>query len=162
MSNKYTAADVASYYLTKDRLTPKKLQKLVYYAYSWVLVFFNDDPDNLNEKLFNDPIEAWVHGPVVATLYSKYMGNGYEKISKLQAHTMGDMSEELKDVLDQVWGAYGHLDGNQLEGLTHSERPWIEARGELTPFERSNNRLSDKTIFEFYAKKLEDEAEETN
>ena len=59
--NQIRALDVALYFIKKgvdekNPITNKKLQKLVYYSQAWSLVLNN-------EKLFNEKIEAWVHGP---------------------------------------------------------------------------------------------------
>ena len=64
---KTSALTVADYFLYKANkekkpITNKKLQKLVYYAQAWSLVLNN-------KKLFSEPIEAWVHGPAVRSLY---------------------------------------------------------------------------------------------
>ena len=48
-------------------MTALKLQKLVYYAQAWSLVW--DE-----EPLFPDPIEAWANGPVVYELYKRHRG----------------------------------------------------------------------------------------
>ena len=65
--------NVASFFLNKDpNMTHKKLQKLVYYAYVWYIVENNDDCFNISNKLFDDEIEAWVHGPVCRNLYDSY------------------------------------------------------------------------------------------
>jgi uncharacterized phage-associated protein len=54
-------------------ITNKKLQKLVYYSQAWSLVLNN-------KKLFNEPIEAWVHGPAVRSLYCRYKNFGFSPI----------------------------------------------------------------------------------
>ncbi|MDR3205074.1 MAG: DUF4065 domain-containing protein [Deltaproteobacteria bacterium] len=51
--------------LNDDVMTHLKLQKLVYYAQGFSMVFNN-------EPLFDRDIEAWEHGPVCADLYNKY------------------------------------------------------------------------------------------
>lgn len=43
---------------------------MVYYA--WTLTLMNDTSSNLSNKLFYDNIEAWVHGPVIGSVYMKY------------------------------------------------------------------------------------------
>lgn len=45
---KKTVFDVADWFLGKDSMSPKKLQKLVYYAYAWVLTLMNENEDDLN------------------------------------------------------------------------------------------------------------------
>ena len=57
--------DVARTFLYMDSMSHKKLQKLCYYAQAWYVTI-------KNKPLFEDDIEAWVHGPVVPSLYSQY------------------------------------------------------------------------------------------
>lgn len=61
----YDVMKVVNWFLSKESMTPKKIQIMVYYAYAWVLTIMNDSVDNLQFRLFGNPIEAWVHGPVV-------------------------------------------------------------------------------------------------
>jgi uncharacterized phage-associated protein len=54
--------DVAQYILEQQgQMTTWKLQKLVYYAQAWSLVW-DERP------LFDDRIEAWANGPVIRSL----------------------------------------------------------------------------------------------
>ena len=50
---KYSYNDVADLFLVegKGKISPKKLQKLVYYAYAWVLTLLNDSSEELNIRL---------------------------------------------------------------------------------------------------------------
>lgn len=43
-------------------------------------------------------------------------------------------------MIDAVFNKYGKLSSLQLELLTHSEFPWIEARGMLSPIETGNRK----------------------
>lgn len=43
--------DVENWFLSKQEMSPKKLQKMLYYAYSWGLVFFNESVDSLKNTL---------------------------------------------------------------------------------------------------------------
>lgn len=154
----YNVLDVADWFIKKAQeeggeISPKKLQKLLYYAYSWSLVFFNDSSDDLSEKLFENNIEAWVHGPVIPEVYHEYKTYGYNPIVKDVIKPR--FSEDTEDVLKQVWNIYGGYNGNQLESITHQEEPWIEARGDSKPLDASNNLLNDKTIFSYYISELE-------
>ena len=79
---KRTVFDVANWFLSKESMTPKKLQKLVYYAYSWYLTLVNESKDDLTAKLFTSRLEAWVHGPVFPELYQKY--KGYSSIDEVR------------------------------------------------------------------------------
>ncbi|MFP5528706.1 Panacea domain-containing protein, partial [Peptococcus simiae] len=50
--------DVANWFLSKDSMTHKKIQKLCYYAQAWYCALYDGTP------LFKEEIQAWVHGPV--------------------------------------------------------------------------------------------------
>ena len=89
--------DVANYFLSKKSMSPKKLQKIVYYAYGWTLALLNEDIKALDNRLFNEPIEAWVHGPVVPELYTKYKARGWEDIDKINDNQDDLFSEDVKE-----------------------------------------------------------------
>ena len=58
------AIDVADYILAKKgTMSAMKLQKLVYYAQAWHLVWED-------KELFPEEIQAWANGPVVPSLYT--------------------------------------------------------------------------------------------
>ena len=60
--------DVAAYILReKGPLSAMNLQKLIYYSQAWSLVW-DECP------LFEEPIEAWVSGPVIPALYDLHRG----------------------------------------------------------------------------------------
>lgn len=68
---------VAKYFLSKSRMTHKKLQKLCYYAQAWHCAFYKNKP------LFENRIEAWVHGPVSPELYYRYYNYGWNEIPQV-------------------------------------------------------------------------------
>lgn len=49
---------VAQYFLSKESMSLKKLQKLVYYAYGWTLALLNESLENMEYHLFPNRIEA--------------------------------------------------------------------------------------------------------
>lgn len=148
------ALDVGRYFIhlanqEKKPISNKKLQKLVYYAQAWSLVL-ND------KKLFKDPIEAWVHGPAVRSLYVQYKNFGFSPITETVDTSSITMTAEDKKLLDEVWKVYGKLDAGYLEMLTHSEKPWQEARNGLQSYENSDNEITPKAMKSFYSAKLEE------
>lgn len=150
----YPVEDVIKYYLAKDAMSPKKLQKILYYAYSWYLTMQNEDAEELNDTLFTNKFQAWVHGPVIRSVYGTYRDNGYQTITK---HTgdLPELDEETKDVLDQVWEVYGSYTGNELESISHQESPWQKAREGYQPLDRCEVEISDKDIFECYVQRIQ-------
>src|SRR5690625_3571632 len=138
-----TVFDVANFFLSRneENMTHKKLQKLCYYAYSWSLAL-------RNKYLFEEEFQAWVHGPVSPTLYRKYKTFGWQPIPTTESP---DFEEEELEVLEEVYRTYGQFTGDELESLTHAEKPWIEARDSLAPYEPSRNSLNPNLIKEYYS-----------
>ena len=58
--------------------------------------------------------------------------------------------EEFLSFARQIYDSYGDLSGDELEQINHTERPWLEARGDLKPWQNSNNVISEETMKEFY------------
>lgn len=139
---------IADWFLSKEAMTHKKLQKLCYYAQAWYCALYDGTP------LFNDEIQAWVHGPVVASLYPIYRGYRWMDIPKQEE--VPDLGEDAIAVLNAVWNAYGHLTGDQLEALTHGETPWRDARGDLAPWEDCTTPISCVSMREYYGKKYDE------
>lgn len=159
MARFFTSANnVANYFLSKDSMTNKKLQKIVYYAYCWTLTMLNDPEEiakmmsgeNFTNKLFSEEIEAWVHGPVIPNLYHEYKEYGWKEIPKRELTS--DYPEEIKNVFEMVWDIYGEYDGDQLENITHQEEPWQKSRLGLDKFEPGNNKIKDEDIYNYYRK----------
>ena len=129
-----------------DTISPLKLQKLLYYCQAWHLTVFN-------EKLINEDFEAWAHGPVLRSVYKRFAGFHFmnEPIDiERQVIEVPNISDDSLALLDEVYDIYGNKSASYLEKLTHSEKPWIEARGGLQEFDRCTNIISNETIKQFY------------
>ncbi len=137
-----TIFDIADTFLSYDSMTPKKLQKLCYYAQAWHMTL-------KGTELIDSKFEAWVHGPVCPELYYKYKHMGWLEIPKRE-QSSANISEETFDFLDEIYETYGHLDGDELEALTHSELPWQEQRIGMEVYEPSNNEISTDSMRKFY------------
>lgn len=148
------ALDIANWFLSKESMSPKKIQKLVYYAYSWYLTLMNDSEEELTNKLFTEGIKAWVHGPVIYSIYRKFKDYGYNEI-KQRTVDESIYTDDMLDVLNQVWDVYGGYSANELESITHQEEPWIKARGELSPLQNGYENLDDKVIFTYYLNQMD-------
>jgi len=95
-----------------------KLQKLVYYAQAWSLVWDR-------RLLFPEQIEAWPQGPVVRELW--------ERCSRtpVVARVAGDpskLSAGQRATISAVLEFYGDRSGRWLTELSHREAPWVDAR----------------------------------
>jgi len=141
--------DIATWFLNKDSMTHKKLQKLCYYAQAWYCALYDGDP------LFDERIEAWVHGPVCPTLFMAYRDYRWQEIPQMADDVVKGFCKKVKRVLDAAYETYGDLTGDELEAATHNEFPWNEARKGLDYWEPCNNPISTQTMREFYAKQYE-------
>jgi len=119
----HSCFDVAKYFLAQssedagDLVSNLKLQKLVYYAQGFSLAL-HDEP------LFSEPIEAWMHGPVVRELYTAYKACGSAAIPAPEGFDVGIFSKKQLQLLSDVYGVYGQYSAWKLRELTHSEAPW--------------------------------------
>jgi len=141
---------VADYFLTAqdpeagELLTHLKLQKLVYYADAWSLAL-------RGKPLIRDQFEAWVHGPAVRSLYARFAEHSWNPIPPEAATSdPSTLPADVQEFLDEVWAAYGQFSAKKLELMTHSERPWIEAREGCRPLEKSDRSINKKTMKEYY------------
>lgn len=136
------AIDVANYvikYLKKrgKSVNHLKLQKLLYYIEAWHLVFF-DSP------IFSEDIKAWQHGPVLESVWHHFkrysiLYNELEACEECES----DLSDEQKDLINDVLDEYGDKTGYYLENLTHEEKPWQKAWA-------SANKTLDKELMKTY------------
>lgn len=93
-----------------DVMTLPVLQKLLYYSQGFSLAI-------TGKPLFEEDFEVWQMGPVIPALYEKYGKEPAFVI--LNPSETGDpgLTEEEKDVLDQVYFVYGQFSGWKLRDL---------------------------------------------
>jgi uncharacterized phage-associated protein len=133
-----TARDVAAYILDEcGPMTAMKLQKLVYYAQAWSIVWDDD-------AIFPEEIEAWKNGPVVRELWDAHRGQF--RVSKVACGNPDTLDVDQKDTVDHVLEFYGDKNAQWLSDLTHMEDPWKEA-WEKGP----NSVITKETLAEYYS-----------
>ena len=147
----YSAVDVAKYFVSLDReLSEIQVQKLVYYSYSWYIVKFNNDANNISQKLFEERPEAWIYGPVFRSLYNIMRRNN--NLLAISDKYMSPIDLDTKNFLLIVYEVYGKYSGNELKDMTRSEKPWKIARCGVSEHQvKSRKKLNDKEIYEFYS-----------
>lgn len=133
--------DLANAFLSIESMTHKKLQKLCYYAKAWYLAI-ND------ENLIEERFEAWVHGAVQPDLYQFYKIYGFGYIPKVFDTDM--IPEEFLNFAEEVYEAYGHLTGDELERINHQEEPWLKARQGLKPWQGCNRIIEENDMKKYY------------
>lgn len=144
-----TVNQIADWFIVRfrdagDSVTNLKLQKLVYYAQAWFVAIHR-------ERLFPESFEAWVHGPVCPPLYHRFKSHRWNPITDEVAPPALD--DRVTGVLDEVMEVYGGFAGWQLEQLTHSEAPWLDARRGLAPEQTCDTEISVDAMRGFYKPK---------
>ncbi|MEO0351559.1 MAG: type II toxin-antitoxin system antitoxin SocA domain-containing protein [Cyanobacteria bacterium P01_A01_bin.15] len=144
--------DIANYFIwlaneTGSFISNLKLQKLVYYAQAWHIALY-DTP------LFEEDFQAWVHGPVIPSLYQKYKSFGWQPILE---ETLPEIPESVSQFLREVAEEYFPCDAYELERMTHAEDPWCWARGELPSDSPSNEIIKKEWMKEYYAKRAKED-----
>lgn len=107
---------VKDYDITPEYITHLKLQKLLYYVQAYALLFFN-------RKAFAEKIMAWNYGPVVEEIYQEYKENHANEII-LKDNNIGDISQGMRKIIEQVIITYGGIEATKLIDFTHEEEPW--------------------------------------
>ena len=137
---------LARAFLGISSMTNKKLQKLCYYAKAWYLALYDNN-------IVDEQFQAWVHGAVQPALYAHYKKYGFEKIP--MCDQVDDIPEEFQSFAAEIYASYGHLTGDELEAINHQEEPWIKARGNLKPWEKCTNEISEDDMKAFYREMME-------
>jgi uncharacterized phage-associated protein len=119
-----------------------KLHKLLYYCQGWHLAFFGT-------PMFNERIEAWANGPVVADVW------GDEKHGRHKPEPKA-LSPAALNTVSYVVGRYGRSTGKDLIRQTHAEDPWREASERVEPGEWDNAELTTAGLQSFF--QADDEA----
>lgn len=135
--------DVADWFLSKEAMTPKKLQKLCYYYKAWGLALYDKD------LLPEDEFEAWIHGPVNPALYAVYKNYFWNDIPQ-KADNSNLFNERELDLLGSIWLTYGDMTANALEAQTHTEEPWRKARLGLEEFASCTTIISHDDMQNYY------------
>jgi len=135
--------DASAYILSKTGpITHMKLQKLIYYAQAWSLVW-DERP------LFPERIEAWANGPVCPDLYFAHQGE--YTISEEPKGKAARLKKDARETIDAVLKTYAKKSAIWLSELTHREKPWTDARKGLPDGVRSNTAITHAAMAEFYS-----------
>lgn len=140
---KTSILDVAHYILEQcGPMTAMKLEKLCYYSQAWSLVWDGS-------PLFEEVFEAWANGPVCPVLFDKHRHMFTVSKEDIPGDSL-NLTIDQKETINAVIEAYGKLDAYQLSTLTHSEAPWVNARGGLPSGARSNRVITLDAMEEYY------------
>lgn len=144
----YNAIDVAKYFVNLNKeLTELQIQKLVYYSYVWYIVKFNDDKNNIVNKLFDERPRAWKYGPVFISIYEqmKFCDKSLVCKAYLKANDVNSkFDDKVEMILSLVYEFYGKYSGNRLSDMTRYEYPYKNTK--------LGDEIKDIDIYEWYRK----------
>lgn len=147
----YSPKSIANYFIDLakakgERISPMKLQKLVYYAIGWYAGY-------TGRPLVDEPVEAWQYGPVLPSLYHEFKKFGSGQITEKATYLDDNLDfvevpppddPNVRKFLDNIWSNYGHFTAIKLSEMTHAaggpwDSTWSESlgvRGTDIPLER--------------------------
>lgn len=133
-----TANQVADYILScaneaEELITNLKVQKLLYYAQGYYLAIHHN-------LLFDDEIQAWIHGPVIPNIYHRYKDSRWRPIDTEVIPPK--IEPTIAEFLDLIIETFLPIDAYKLELMTHNEPPWIIARRGLPKDAICRNAIS--------------------
>lgn len=114
---------VAEYFLWRaceeesELISNLKLQKLMYYAQGYSLA-------QSGQPLFDAPIHAWDHGPVVEEIYQTYKRFGRNALPCPDSLPMHRYPEPDRQIMDDVFANFGQFSAWKLRDMTHKEPVW--------------------------------------
>lgn len=123
-------------------ISPLSLQKALYYVQGFYFAFFGT-------FLFMEECEAWVHGPVYPEVYRHYRNYCFDAIESPKEFDLSLISAEEKIILDSIVRHVCCYSGKTLEAFTHTEMPWMAARGAL-PADAAPNAVITKDAIGIY------------
>jgi len=139
----YSVTEIADWFLSRASLSPKKLQKLVYYTQAWSNAL-------LHRPIIETEFEAWAQGPVSPELDTKYHEFGWTRISQLGTRPIQLEDEQINDLLLSVWVTYQEQGANELEILARNELPWQVARIGVPDDENSHQIIDNQMMQKYY------------
>jgi uncharacterized phage-associated protein len=124
-----------------DGITNMKLQKLIYYAQGYFGAIF-DTP------LFEDNIEAWIHGPVVPNSYHNYKSFGAGRISYENDFNRQSLTTDEYELIEEIYNVFGQFSAWKLRDMTHVETPWLnhEQKAEVIPFSEIKDYFKNELV----------------
>ena len=133
--------DLAIEYLLNqcEDITPLALQKVLYYTQGFYYAFYKT-------FLFTEDCQAWVHGPVYRDIYFRYRDYKFDPIECNNEIDDTIFSSSEKAILESIVKHICCYSGKVLEKFTHSETPWLNARGDLLGTEASDKVITKDDI----------------
>ncbi|MCI9889078.1 DUF4065 domain-containing protein [Micrococcales bacterium 31B] len=123
------------------RVTPMKLQKMLYFVAS-------EYAKVTGRTLLNEPFQQWDYGPVLSSVYNEFKPYGAMRIKTYAKDSQGkalsiseDFDAELRQCLDRVWAVTKDRDAVTLSRITHEKgSAWYKS------YQKDQRVISDEDI----------------
>ena len=141
----YSAIEISKYIIdySCDKGKPTsnlRLQKILYFVQANFLI-------SKNVECFNDNIYAWDFGPVVPSVYFEYKIFGGASIPSSGTNNKEyNISESDKQLVNEIVDQCNQYSTSSLVQITHSQKPWNEARTLL-----GGNIISKESIKRYFS-----------
>lgn len=172
----YKSDAIANFFIAHDgaaeaKLTPMKLQKLVYFSHGWHLA-------TTDLPLIEEPVQAWQYGPVIVSLYHALKAHQNTPVTNpiqtfdwvrengkpveplrisSKVRTISDHPDEMEfseALLERMWKVYGHHSAIQLSKMTHEEgSPWDQVSKKFPGTLPQGLEIPNELIREYFAQK---------
>lgn len=139
----YKIETIANWFINKEAMDHKKVQKLCYYTQAWHYALYEN-------KLIDAEFEAWIHGPVNRKLWEKLKKYGYDNVKTNTFKNVEVLDVTTINFLERIWVTYGEFTGDQLEAVSLQETPWQNARQGYAPYEICKEKISVKDMISYY------------
>jgi len=151
LNTNITINDVADMFLTAKSMKLRKLMTLCYYSQAYHLSY-------LEEPLFEEDFESWIHGPASPKLFEKYYEKyGWsKKIPKIKK-VKNEFDQDTMWVLELVKNSLLNEKEHIVCDMPRYEEPWLQARGNLSVDEVSKKKIDKKLMKEYYYQNIEKE-----
>lgn len=138
--------DVVNWFLGQSSddtpMTHLALQKLLYFVQSWSSVL-------LNEEIFADNCQAWVHGAVYPEVYEIFKKFKYKPLPKV--NEMAEFNEDELRILKAIKRYYFDIySAKALEEICHREDPYIKARQGYADDELCHIKIAKGNVSSYY------------
>ncbi|QTE36536.1 DUF4065 domain-containing protein [Mucilaginibacter gossypii] len=134
-----------------------KLQKILYYIEGYHLAYFND-------SVIDDDFQAWVHGPVSKKIYDSLKNKSilHTELTYQKSEGENNPDEVLKntltqdqvDFINETVEELSKISSTQLENMTHSEEPWINARRGYSAADRCEVVIDKELMKKYYRQEV--------
>lgn len=126
-------------------MSSKRLQKLLYFSDVLYMV------EHKGNSMFNDDFYAWPSGPVIPSVYRKFMQYQDGKMIPYSGELHDKIDSEMESTISRVLDATKSIDTNVLINESHVKGgPWHSVYDENDT--NYSHIVDKKKIFDFYSK----------